>query len=209
MKVILLEQKLIKNSSYDLFITTGAGALYPPDILNIEEKYMNLINEVITTDDIALKYYEINKGIESIWIPNNLMLGYKIKTNNSKANGTPLFFSNIIINDININKLNIDINNIIITNHCIQYKNIKTGLLIYLFNINNIKFDKENKTNFEIDAYSFCPIDEKIKFKILFNESVIANCKFINNFSIISKNLKIFKTKSILRATCSIKKKIK
>ena len=204
----LFEQNLTKNSSYDLFITTGAGALYPPDILNIEEKYMNLINEIITTDDIALKYYEIKKGIESIWVPNNFMLGYKIKTNSSKEKDTPLYFSNILINDININKLNIDINNIIITNYCIQYKNIKTGLLIYLFNINNIKFDKENKTNFEIDAYSFCPIDEKIKFKILFNESVIANCNFINNFSLISKNLKILKTKAILRATCSIKKKI-
>ena len=68
----LIEQNFTKNSSYDLFITTGAGALYPPDILNIEEKYMNLINEIITTDDIALKYYEIKKGIESIWVPNNL-----------------------------------------------------------------------------------------------------------------------------------------
>ena len=202
----LFEQNLIKNSSYDLFITTGAGALYPPDILNIEEKYMNLINEIITTDDIALKYYEIKKGIESIWVSNNLMLGYKIKANSSKEKDTPLYFSNVLINDININKLNIDINNIIITNYCIQYKNIKTGLLIYLFNINNIKVDKENKTNFEIDAYSFCPIDEKIQIKILFNESVIANCSFINNFSLISKNFKIFKTKSILRATCSIKK---
>ena len=100
----IFEQNLIKNSSYDLFITTGAGALYPPDILNIEEKYMNLINEIITTDDIALKYYEIKKGIESIWVPNNLMLGYKIKENSPKAKDTPLYFSNILINDININK---------------------------------------------------------------------------------------------------------
>ena len=38
-----------------------------------------IINEVITTDDIFLKHLEINKGIESIWVPNNLMLGFKIK----------------------------------------------------------------------------------------------------------------------------------
>ena len=205
----LYEQTFIKNSSYDLFITTGAGALYPPDILNIDEKYMDLIKEIITTDDIALKHYEINKGIESIWVPNNLMLGYKIKANGSKVKDIPLYYSNtVFINDKNINKVNININNIVITNYCIQYKNIKTGLLIYLFNINNIKFDKQNTTNFEIDAYSFCPIDEKIKFKILFNESVIAKCNFFNDFSLISKNLKIFKTKTILRASCSIKNKI-
>ena len=36
------EQKKIKKSDYNLFITTGAGTLYPPDILNIEERYLNL-----------------------------------------------------------------------------------------------------------------------------------------------------------------------
>ena len=73
------EQTKIKEPDYNLFITTGAGTLYPPDILNIEERHLNIINEVITTDDIFLKHLEINKGIESIWVPNNLMLGFKIK----------------------------------------------------------------------------------------------------------------------------------
>ena len=73
-----IEQKTIIKEDYNLFITTGAGALYPPDILNIEKKYMNLINETITTDDIILKYFEINKGIESIWVPNECLLGMSI-----------------------------------------------------------------------------------------------------------------------------------
>ena len=73
------EQKIIKEPDYNIFITTGAGTLYPPDILNIEERHLNIINEIITTDDIFLKHLEINKGIESIWVPNNLMLGFKIK----------------------------------------------------------------------------------------------------------------------------------
>lgn len=63
-------QSKILNPDYNLFITSGAGTLFPPDILNIEEKYRNLIDETITTDDITLKYFEINKGIESIWVPN-------------------------------------------------------------------------------------------------------------------------------------------
>ena len=38
------EQMQIKDPNYNLFITTGAGALYPPDILNIEENYIYLIS---------------------------------------------------------------------------------------------------------------------------------------------------------------------
>ena len=34
-------QTTILNSDYNLFITTGAGALYPPDILNIEDHFIN------------------------------------------------------------------------------------------------------------------------------------------------------------------------
>lgn len=141
------EQKKIKKSDYNLFITTGAGTLYPPDILNIEERYLNIINEVITTDDIFLKHFEINKGIESIWVPNKLMLGMKIKNITSKSVNIPLFRSNIFINDINMKKLNVDISNIIIKKCCIHYKNIQTGLTIYLFNIDNILSKKNEITN--------------------------------------------------------------
>lgn len=42
---------------YNLFITTGAGSLYPPDFLNIDHYMINIINETITTDDITLKYF--------------------------------------------------------------------------------------------------------------------------------------------------------
>ena len=197
------EQKEIKNADYNLFITTGAGALYPPDILNIEESYLNLINEVITTDDIILKYLEINKGIESIWVPNKLMLGMKIKNITSRVINSPLYRLNVLINDININKLNIDISNKIIINCCIQYKHIKTGLTIYLFNIYNINIKENNITNFNIDAYSFCPINNKLKFQIFFNNS-IANCFFNRSFSIIIRNSIKYKTKKLLKANCSI-----
>ena len=204
----ICQQSNILDSNYNLFITTGAGALYPPDILNIEDNYLNLIKETITTDDITLKYFEINKGIESIWVPNKLMLGSGIQNVTSKIMSYPLFKSNILINDININKLNIDISNNIIRNCCIQYKNIKTGLIIYLFNIKNINIKKENKTYFDIEAFSFCPINDKLEFQIFFNKS-IANCFFKKSYSMVYINFNIYKTKKILKATCSLDGKIK
>ena len=76
--------------------------------------FYEIINEVITTDDIFLKHFEINKGIESIWVPNKLMLGMKIKNITSKTVNIPLFQSNIFINDINMKKLNVDISNTIL-----------------------------------------------------------------------------------------------
>ena len=202
-----LQQNEIKNPDYNLFITTGAGAIYPPDILNIEERYLNLINEVITTDDIILKHFEINKGIEAIWVPNELMLGMEIQNITSEVINIPLFNSNILINDININKLNIDISNIIIKNCCIQYKNIQTGSTIYLFNIDNIMAKKNEKTTFTIDAYSYCPINAELKFQIIFN-NYISYCFFNNSFSIVKKNSIRYKTKKIIRAFCSINKYI-
>ena len=203
----IIDQKIVNGSDYNIFITTGAGAIYPPDILNIKEKHLNLINEVITTDDIILKYFEINKGIESIWVPNKLTLGMNIKNITSKVINTPLYNINIILNDININKINIDISNKIIINCCVQYKNIKTGLIIYLFNIDNIFVKNNDITIFNIEAYSFCPINNNIKFQIYFG-NYIADCFFNNNFSIIKQNSIKIKTKKILKATCSINKTI-
>ena len=198
------EQIKIKEPDYNLFITTGAGTLYPPDILNIEEKHLNIINEVITTDDIFLKYFEINKGIESIWVPNKLMLGTEIKNFNSKSESISLFKSNIFINDINMKKLNVDISNTIIKKCCIHYKNIQTGLTIYLFNIDNIISKKDEMTTFNIDAFSFCPINNNLTFKIFFNYS-IANCLFNSSFSIIKKNSIKYKTNRIIKAFCFMK----
>lgn len=201
-------QTTILFSDYNLFITTGAGALYPPDILNIENFFINIINETITTDDITLKYFEIKKGIESIWVPNKLMMGTEIKKIIPKIKNKPLYNSNIFLNDININKLNIDISNKIIKNCCIQYKNIKSGLFIHLFNINNINIKNHNKTFFDIEAYSYCPIDSKIKFQIFFNISIVAKCIFNKSYSMVYINFNIYKTKKILKAMCFLDRKI-
>ena len=86
-------------------------------------------------------------------------------------------------------KLNVNISNTIIKKCCIHYKNIQTGLTIYLFNIDNIVSKKDEITTFNIDAFSFCPINNKLTFKIFFNYS-IANCLFNSPFSIIKKKKK-------------------
>ena len=151
------------KANYDIFFTGVVGVIYPPDILNINKIYLNIIKETILGDDITLKYFEVNKGIEVKWIPNKHPQGLKIMENSAVI---PLYKINKKINnDIYIKNINIDIKNILLENLCINYKNIFTGLTIYLFNINNI-IKKNDLTIFNIDAYSFCPIDSSIKFII-------------------------------------------
>ena len=155
------------KANYDIFFTGVGGVIYPPDILNINKKYLNIIKETILGDDITLKYFEVNKGIEVKWIPNKHPQGLKIMENSAVI---PLFKINKKINnDIYIKNINIDIKNILLENLCINYKNIFTGLTIYLFNINNI-IKKNDLTIFNVDAYSFCPIDSSIKFIIIKTE---------------------------------------
>ena len=195
-----LEQKIISEANYDIFLTGVGGVLYPPDAFNINEKYLKIIEETKTGDDIALKYFEVIKGIDEIWVPNKHLQGLKILTNLVHR---PLIKDNLISNDIYIKNINIDIKNLILKNLCINYKNISTGLTIYLFNINNI-IRKYHRTIFNIDAYSYCPIDSNIKFIIYFDnyKRHKSYCYFNTNYSLIKDNHKAFKTNKILKANC-------
>ena len=157
-----IEQKSIIEASYDLFLTGVGGVLYPPDAFNINEQFSKLIEETMTGDDIMLKYFEVIKGIDEKWVPNKDPEGINMMKNSIHK---PLINVNIIKNDIYIKNINIDIKNVILQNLCVNYKNITTGLIIYLFNINNI-IKNSNFTIFNIDTYSFCPIDSNIKFII-------------------------------------------
>ena len=203
----IFEYKIITEANYDIFLTGVGGVLYPPDILNINRNYSNLIRETLLGDDITLKNLEVNKGIEVKWVSNRHLKGLKEMTNYIDK---PLFkINNIINNDIYIKNINIDIKNLILENLCVNYKNISTGLTTYLFNINNI-IKKNDWTIFNIDAYSFCPIDNRIKFIIDFDNNITnrANCYFNSNHSLVKDNLRIFKTQKILRATCILNRKI-
>ena len=97
---------------------------------------MKIIKETILWDDITLKYFEVNKGIEVKWVPNKHNQGFKIMAN---SEDNPLFKINKIINDdINNKNISKEIKNLILENFYVNYKNISNGLTIYLLNINNI-----------------------------------------------------------------------
>ena len=187
------EQKLIKEPDFNIFLTGCGGIIYPPDILNINDKLLPIIKESITTDDFTLKFLETKKGIPLKWIVNDKNIGLP-----RKVSKIQLIKVNKIINNICINKLNIMINETIIREICVPYRNIQTGLIIYLFDIHN-EYIINNKLYFELIAYSYCPIDKTIKFQIHF-DSYLANC-FINKSKTIFQ-FKNEKRNNIKYANC-------
>ena len=202
------EQKIHLKPEFNIILTNVGGSIYPPDILNINEEFLPIIKETITCDDLTLKYFETIKGIPIKWIYNHNMQGTARRL--PKTNASSLFKINRINNNICINKLNLMINKTILNNLCVEYRNISTGSIIYLFDIHN-KTKIKNKLFFYIYAYSHCPINLAIKFNILFNnissyctfrekivnskdnntkiqKNTIASC-FINNISNLTLNL--------------------
>ena len=196
----LFKQKAIKYPDFNVFITGTGSALYPPDILNINNNFLPIIKETITCDDITLKHFEIQKGIPGKFVPNNLINGIPRKS--AKIKGNPLFSINLVQNDICINKLNLEIKKTIVKNLCIPFKKFKTGLTIYIFNIHNIKISN-HITYFSLNLFSYCPLDFKIYFNIFF-EKIKSYCVFFPN---IDYTLKKQNFKKI--AYCSINKEIK
>jgi len=176
----IFEQKKIKYPDFRITLTNGAGSIFPPDILNMNEEFLSIINETITCDDLTLKYFSVLKGIPHKWIINNHVMGIPRALPKSKS--VPLFKINKVNNDICINKLNILINKTYLKNLCINYKNISTGNTIYLFDFHNQHLIND-KLYFDIYAYSFCPIDSKFKFNIYF-ENYTANCLLNNSMTL-------------------------
>jgi hypothetical protein len=190
----VFEQKKIKESSFNLLLTNGAGSIFPPDILNINDDFLPIINETITCDDLTLKYFATIKGIPHKWIVNNHVMG--IYRTLPKSNSSPLFRINKVNNDLCINKLNIMINKTMNYNLCVPFRNLSTGITIHLFDIHNQNIFG-NKLYFDIYAFSHCPISSQLKFNIQFgnfssycfsDESKIVF--FDNEYQ--RKNMKIF-----------------
>ena len=215
------EQKNITKPDFDVFLTGSGGIIYPPDILNINDNLKFLISKSLTTDDIMLKYLETLKGIPIKWIFNKNLLGFKYI---NKMAGSPLYILNTKknYNNICIKTIDISIKHTFLKKICAFYKDIQTGLTIFLFDISNITI-LNNKTQFYIYAYSFCPINEDIKFN-LYIDKYIAQCNgnylennfklkcncFINsnfydleNYYLLKisskKNIKIFNYRTILK----------
>ena len=189
------KQRIITKPSFDIFLTGCSGIIYPPDILNINDDILPIINETITNDDFTLKYLATQKGITSKWISSN-----KLNNCPRMKPKTQLIYENSINNNIYINKLNIIINKIIVKNICAMYKNIQTGMTIYLLNIHN-KNLRNNKLYFDLIAYSYCPIDINITFDIYFNNNS-ANCYFNESKKYFSDKNNNNQKMNIKIATC-------
>jgi len=179
------EQNFIKETNFNLTLTNVGGSIFPPDILNINDGFLPIIKETITCDDLTLKYFANIKGIPPKWIVNNKFMGIKRKL--PKTNSISLFKINHINNDLCINKLNIMINKLTLKNLCVQYRDLPTGNSIYLFDIHN-KNIINNIIYFDINAYSYCPIDYQIKFDIYFqSKNHMATCFFNESRNSIKK----------------------
>ena len=178
------QQKVKKDPDFDIFLTGRGGILYPPDILNINNDIIPIIKETFTNDDFTLKYISTRKGIPIKWIENNKIDGIPVTF--PKSNSPSLFSVNIINNDIYIDKLNILIEKTILVNICTPYRNLLTGNVIYLFDIHN-KHIVDNKLLFDLYAYSYCPIDQKLEFVINF-DNILAKCIANNSLILNSEN---------------------
>ena len=67
--------KLIKIPSFDLLATTGAGTLFPPNILKINYSLIYDIFNCKTSDDLFLKFIENKLKIKIVWVENNNLMG--------------------------------------------------------------------------------------------------------------------------------------
>lgn len=122
------EQFLKNEPDFNVFLTGVGCILYPPDIFDINENDLHIINETITTDDITLKYFANRRGIPHKWVKNN-----HFSDTLNLNQGNPLSLINLINNDKNIKKLELDINHIILKNLCVPYRGIQTGLTIFIY----------------------------------------------------------------------------
>ena len=62
-------QTKLLRPSYDLFATGCGGVLYPPNILQLSENQLDTITDIITADDIYLKFRENELNIKVKYVP--------------------------------------------------------------------------------------------------------------------------------------------
>ena len=97
------EYKFIKNPSFDLLATTGAGTLFPPNILKINYSLIYDIFNCLTSDDIFLKYIENKLEIKIIWVENNELQGlYNLYNNDGMFNNENILGNEICLGNFKI-----------------------------------------------------------------------------------------------------------
>lgn len=66
------EKSVNDNNENNLFVTGVGGVLYPPNILNVNETWLDIVKKYITVDDIVLHYFELKQNIKIAHIKNNI-----------------------------------------------------------------------------------------------------------------------------------------
>ena len=64
---------------FDLLATGVGGVIYPPNIFNLNLNDISKIYLSLFTDDIYLKFLQIQKGIEVVLVKNNKPIGNPLK----------------------------------------------------------------------------------------------------------------------------------
>ena len=64
----VFECKTVTEPSMELFATGVGGVLYPPNILNLSEKDLPLIREILNADDVFLNHIEVGKRIKVFYV---------------------------------------------------------------------------------------------------------------------------------------------
>ena len=88
----IFQQNFVKEANFSLILTNVGSTIFPPNILNINEKLLLIINETITCDNLTLKNLSNIKGIPQKLVVNNNFLG--IKRILPKTNDKPLYRNN-------------------------------------------------------------------------------------------------------------------
>ena len=88
------------NPSFYLFAVSRGGTLFPPNILNISDDYIDEIYKCLIDEDIYLKYLSRKKNIKIVWVPNKFLLGLeKLKDNQTQKEA--LYKRNIKVEKLN------------------------------------------------------------------------------------------------------------
>ena len=66
------DYKKEKKPKFSLFAIHGAGALFPPNILNFTSDFIFYFKNAINVDDFMIKYFELNENLKTVYVNNNI-----------------------------------------------------------------------------------------------------------------------------------------
>lgn len=115
----IFQNKNITTPSSELVATGVGGVLYPPNILNVNDSWLNVVRKHMTCDDIVLHYYELIQNINIVYVPNRQCLPrtirdvqkFALSTNENRNNNDVTIedlFPKRIVKEIMVDKIDYD-----------------------------------------------------------------------------------------------------